>query len=212
MIVYAVADIHGRSERLARIQQVVREHRPDILVVAGDLMHRSDPEPVARCLAELDRPVLLVRGNTDPAGDMAVITAPANVTDLHLIGVCHKGFRFTGIGGTIPLPFRSRIAWREHGLLSAAAALLTPRTVLVVHPPPLGCRDRVLGRIHAGAAGVAQLIRRHRPLLVICGHIHEAVGAKQMDGTTVVNCSMGAGGGGAIIRLASVTGPEVVFP
>ncbi|MFH1984183.1 MAG: metallophosphoesterase [Pseudomonadota bacterium] len=212
MIVYAIADIHGRADRLTRIREMVREHRPDILVAAGDLMDRKDPEPVARCLGSLDLPVLLVRGNTDPAAHMAPITALPNVTDLHLSAVTRKGFRFSGIGGTVMLPLRSRIAWRERALLEAAAALLTPQTVLVVHPPPRGCRDRVLGRIHAGSSGIAELMHRHHPLMVICGHIHEAAGAKQVEGTTIVNCTMGAGGSGAIIRLASVTGPEVIFP
>jgi Icc-related predicted phosphoesterase len=212
MLVYAIADIHGRAERLERVRQTVSQCRPDLVVVAGDLMNRRGPAAVARCLGHLNRPVMLVRGNADPVAAMAAITALPNVTDLHLVRTAHKGFGFTGIGGTIPLPFRSRIAWRERALLATAAALLTPQSVLVVHPPPLGCRDRIMGRIHAGSAAVADLVHRHHPLMVICGHIHEAAGVRQMNGTSVVNCSMGAGGGGALIRLATVTGPEVVFP
>jgi Icc-related predicted phosphoesterase len=143
---------------------------------------------------------------------MASIAALPDVTDLHLTAVTAHGFRFAGIGGAIMLPLRSRIAFREKRLLTAAAALVDSRTILVVHPPPFGFRDRVLGRIHAGAAGVAKLMYQCQPLLVICGHIHEAAGIRQTAGTTVVNCSMGAGGGGALIRLSSVTGPEVTFP
>jgi Icc-related predicted phosphoesterase len=57
--------------------------------------------------------------------------------------------------------------------------------ILVSHQPPYGCGDLGLGSIELRTA-----IRRVKPKLVICGHIHDAVGRFECDGTTVYNVSV----------------------
>ena len=47
------------------------------------------------------------------------------------------------------------------------------------------------------------LLRRiAEPLLCICGHIHEMPGTEMHRKTLVINCSMGRGGGGALIEIS----------
>ena len=57
--------------------------------------------------------------------------------------------------------------------------------ILVSHQPPYGCGDLGLGSIKLRAA-----IRRVKPKLVICGHIHDGFGRFECDGTTVYNVSV----------------------
>ncbi|PKN35777.1 MAG: hypothetical protein CVU61_02860 [Deltaproteobacteria bacterium HGW-Deltaproteobacteria-19] len=68
MILYAVADIHGRKENLERIERIARERKPDVLVAAGDVATRRDAAFVLERLDALSIPVLVVRGNMDPPG------------------------------------------------------------------------------------------------------------------------------------------------
>jgi hypothetical protein len=57
--------------------------------------------------------------------------------------------------------------------------------IVVSHQPPYGCGDRGLGSHELRAA-----IRRVKPRLVICGHIHEGFGRFGCEGVTVYNVSV----------------------
>jgi len=207
--IYAAADIHGRPSRLARVAARIRRDRPDVLVLAGDLIHYRHPEAVIEFLRTQSLPVLVVRGNTDPVRHMAGIYRLPPVHDMNGTAAVFRGCRFVGIGGTFLLPFRSKVAFQERPVMSRMASLMTPGDVLIMHPPPYGCRDRVLKRFHSGSRSLTALIEAARPAVAICGHIHEQAGTGRIGDTTVVNCTMGGGGDGAIIDIQPGQPPHV---
>jgi len=181
------------------VARTVAERRPDGLIVAGDLATRRR---LAHRLADLDAlglPVYLVRGNCEGRGFDEQVKRCANLTRLTAKPIRCGKLHLSGLGGTLPLPFASRIRWREAALLGTLAP--APRAnILVIHPPPYGVLDEVLGGLHSGSRGLARWIVRHRPELVLCGHIHERPGVATLGVTTVVNCAMGRHGGGALIE------------
>jgi len=209
MRIYAVADIHGRDERLAIINSNIRHHNPDILVVAGDISNYVRPARVLAVLNALPVPVLLIRGNTDRRRLEQLIPAYPNLSALHLTSQVRHDINFVGCSGTTLLPFTSKIRFREHPVIHRLAPLLDEDSVLIVHPPPRGVRDEVFGRVHAGSPGIRTLIEAKRPRLVICGHIHERRGVTFLGATCVVNCSIGHSGGGTLIELAPSALPSV---
>jgi Icc-related predicted phosphoesterase len=60
--------------------------------------------------------------------------------------------------------------------------------VLVSHQPPV---DTVVDRAgvgkHVGSAAVRHFIERHRPMLCVSGHIHEAQGTDRIGDTLLIN-------------------------
>jgi len=199
--IYAVADIHGKPERIDRIRDQVRALKPDVLVAAGDITHYHQAGRVLSRFNRLPVLVLAVRGNSDLPHVEKLFHRFANISPLHLQPVDIRGIRFVGVSGTVLLPFRSRIRYRERHLIKRLAPLFDKRTVLVAHPPPLGVRDEVLGRFHGGSRGVFTLLSTHRPALVLCGHIHERAGWTTVGKTVVVNCAMGKNSAGAVIDI-----------
>jgi Icc-related predicted phosphoesterase len=111
------------------------------------------------------------------------------------------------MGGTLPLPFHSRLGFREADAVTRASAMLQAHSVLAVHPPPYGVRDRVLGMFHAGSRAVRRLVDSRSPALVVCGHIHEQAGVATIGRTIVVNCAMGRSSDGALIRYDGRSSP-----
>lgn len=200
MRLLAVADLHGREERMRAVTRMMAEEAPDAVVVAGDLAPGRRLVAALEALDALGRPVYLVRGNCEGGGFDAAVARYPNLTRLTAVPITRGGIHLLGLGGTLPLPFASRIIWNEAALL---ATLPPPAgsTILVVHPPPHGLLDGVLGCFHAGSRGIARWIERHRPKLVLCGHIHEQAGVAAMESTTVVNCAVGRYGGGALIEM-----------
>lgn len=200
MRIYAVSDIHGKHERLSRIQKNVAEHRPDVLVVAGDITQYGGHRPVVARLNEMGVPVLAVRGNSDwPVVDRLLDAFP-RTQSLHLKETRLGGVRFTGVSGTVPVPFRSRLRWIEGRVLDRMHGLVREHSVLVAHPPPWGTLDEVLGRFHAGCVGLRDIVMRQQPRMLICGHIHERPGTARLGRTLVVNCNMGRGLAGVMIE------------
>ena len=202
-LVYTVADIHGRPDRLEMVRANVLKYQPDVLVTAGDITSFS--RQAHSVLDEVDlmpAPVLAVRGNSDFAKVGRLLADRNNITDLHLKKVTAAGLDFVGLGGTVPVPFRNRVALREKALFERAAGLVDGETVLVAHLPPFGVLDEVFGRFHSGSRRLTRLVESRRPRLLICGHIHERPGAAFLGETLVVNCSLGQSGEGALVEVS----------
>ncbi|MBI9091309.1 MAG: metallophosphoesterase [Desulfobacterium sp.] len=199
MRIYAVADIHGKEDRLARVETAIERFQPDVAVVAGDITNYVGPSPVISRLGAMGVPVFCIGGNSDLGRVEALLSETPGTTSLHMESILFNSVNFVGISGTIPLPFRSRVCLRENRALKALAPLMTERSILVAHPPPLGTRDRVGGRFHAGSTGLRHLVNQGQPRMVICGHIHEDAGTTTLGQTIVVNCAMNRNLSGALI-------------
>jgi uncharacterized protein len=200
MRLYAVADIHGRSDQIAAIKRNLEKYRPHVLVAAGDITTFRKASFVS-ALGDLPLPVLSIRGNTDLKKVESWFALKENILFLNNRDVVLQGVHFAGVSGTIPIPFRSRIAFREQVIWNRLMPRITPQTVLIAHPPPWGCLDRVMGKYHAGCKSLEVVIRRCQPALLICGHIHEDSGMACLDKTRIVNCAMGPACDGAIIDI-----------
>ena len=209
MRIYALADIHGKPERIALIREKTADLKPDALVVAGDITNYFHSAEVIGQLNRLPVPILAIRGNTDLAKVDRLLDEHPNTSSLHLKMHEMSGVRFVGVSGTIPLPFNSRIRWREKGIFDTLAALINENAVLVVHCPPRGILDEVLGRFHAGCRRLHQLVLQQQPRLILCGHIHECPGVASIGHTTVVNCCLSRSGRGAVVEF-DLDGPVKV--
>ena len=81
MRIYAIADFHGKRVRMPIIERMVAEYRPDIVVLAGDVTRRGRPQALLEDLNGLQRPVLVVHGNSDPAALGAILEPYANLSN-----------------------------------------------------------------------------------------------------------------------------------
>jgi Icc-related predicted phosphoesterase len=209
MLLYAAADIHGRRERLACIRRHLQDHPVDLLVLAGDLTGLRGAEALIASLGRMPVPVLAVRGNSDRRQVDSLLEDHPNTQSLHLRRRVCGGVPFVGVSGTLPLPFFSRLRWRERQTLTTLATWIDATTVVVVHPPPRGVRDAVFGFGRAGSTNLRRFVMQHQPRLLLCGHIHEQAGTAAIGRTTVVNCAMGRRCAGALIWLNADGPPEV---
>ena len=86
------------------------------------------------------------------------------------------------------LPF-----WAFHAsdgaLLARSEAIPADTDILLSHGPPSGVVDKVAGGPHVGDVSLRYAIKEKQPRGVVCGHIHEARGGGEIDGTDVYNAS-----------------------
>lgn len=201
MKIYAVADIHGKSDRMAWIENVVDQHQIDLLVIAGDISGRFSIVKINEFLNKIKVKSVLVPGNADSGTFVKSLDVLTSISNLHLSHITVDGFQFYGAGGAVPIPFFAKIQWKEREILSKLESQLNSESILVTHTPPRGAGDKVLGKFSAGSNGLADLIQKTQPRLNICGHIHECDGVDYLGKTCVVNCSMGGNGKGALLDI-----------
>ncbi|MEM2870665.1 MAG: metallophosphoesterase family protein [Thermoplasmata archaeon] len=209
MRLLALADIHSSSRGADAILRMVEGHRPDALVVAGDLTSFGPAEFVRELMRRVPVPALTVPGNCDPPDvELELSREPAVNLNLRRLELC--GVAFVGLAGWQVPPALGEWGFPPHEAARRLEGLLGEGDVLITHVPPLGHVDIVPGRpyreekttvLHAGCVELARAVRRCRPALVISGHIHEARGIEEEGGTIFVNPGPAREGFGAIIEL-----------
>jgi Icc-related predicted phosphoesterase len=185
MRILAFSDLHCDEDRAERLAE--RSAEADVVVGAGDYatMHKG-LEGTIEVLSAIAAPTVLVPGNAET--DTELRQACANWPSTHVLhgqALELEGVRFFGLGGGVPpTPF----PWSFDLSEDEAAAKLEScpeGAVLVVHSPPKGYVDEVQGR-HLGSRSILEAIERKRPVLVVCGHIHQCWGGEAAIGTTPV--------------------------
>ncbi|WP_102125878.1 metallophosphoesterase family protein [Deinococcus planocerae] len=165
----------------------------DLVLAAGDL-----PGSYLEFLAsKLPVPIVYVHGNhaNEYVTEGETRVPPRGVTPAHGRVVTAAGLRVAGWGGVpryrlggegqyTPLQARwglTRLGWQARGGVD----------VLLTHAPPTGPHAGS-DYAHRGCPELAHFIARHRPRLVVHGHIHEYEGRKEeytdpATGARVVN-------------------------
>jgi hypothetical protein len=191
--ILAFTDFHGRQEAYSRASRLISTEKPDLVVVAGDLVN-FDAERGKQFLLQLagaGRPVYFVPGNMDN-GELMDWAGNSNVHPLH--GRCERmeGNCLIGLGGSPRGPFNSPFEFTETEateiLEKTVKSCRGDKLILVSHCPPKDTKiDRVSSGEHAGSVSVKEFVEKARPVLVISGHIHEAQGIDTVGLSTLVN-------------------------
>lgn len=169
----------------------------DILIHAGDFSRRGRPQEIERFadqMRALPHPVkIVIAGNHDFLFEEEPERARAMLEGLSYLedsGTEAFGLRVWGAPWQ-PVFFDWAFNLPRGEALAAKWALIPDETdILITHGPPRGILDRVDDGQHAGCADLAQAIARLRPRLHVFGHIHEAYGRIEREGTIHVNASI----------------------
>ncbi|MEM6671767.1 MAG: metallophosphatase domain-containing protein [Planctomycetota bacterium] len=169
----------------------------DVLVHAGDFTQigrEEEVEDFARFLAALPhRTKIVVAGNHDflferePGAARQMLAGVAHY--LEDSGVEAEGLRFWGS------PWQPEFGgWafnleRGPALKERWAQVPEGVDVLVTHGPPANVLDRVFNGDCVGCEDLLSALPRISPKLHVFGHIHEARGAVERNGTLFVNAS-----------------------
>jgi Icc-related predicted phosphoesterase len=194
----AVGDIHGH-ENLAAVSSDLDSLGPvDLFLLAGDTTDRNDVEAYGEVLREIrnrvSAPIAAVFGNNEYAQDHpAYVTRFADAFRVRFLqdeaAVWAAGggkVRVVGSLGSLDRPtwwqrqnaphlaeeYRRRI-----GVLDGLLAGTDPRILLTHYPPTyvtMG-QEKEAWRPELGCKALEPVLLRHRPDLVIHGHIHKGI-------------------------------------
>jgi len=201
------ADFHGNIESARRASYLVSLELPALVVVAGDLANRDArlAEQILEELSKSAQKVFFVPGNMDEPS-LANWRDTERIVCLHSRAMVHDGALFVGLGGSVMSLFKTPFEFTEAEASQALAEAIRVRSskdvVLVSHCPPKNTRlDLAGGTRHVGSEAVRRFIEERKPMLVICGHIHEAQAVDSVGQVPVVNVGPAAHGRYAWISL-----------
>jgi uncharacterized protein len=198
MRIFVISDLHGSS--MALKAALPKAESCSLILFAGDLTDFGG-EAEARALLELfgslKSKLLAVPGNCDKKGarelleseGLSVEGTSAVKTGLALIG-SGGGPRWTGI-----TPYEKPDEELARALYKGADALQSDRVgassglplIVVSHAPPKGSGADLSRGSSIGSASLAAALERLRPVLWVCGHIHESPCAAYVGRTLVIN-------------------------
>jgi len=188
------SDFHGNEVMIKRFAAEAVKENAEAMLICGDLTNFGSLKEATRLLSILSEtgvPVLFVPGNCDPPSLLGANLEDAKL--LHGEATTYGELSFIGIGGSPPTPFHTPFELSEEEIiaeLKRAAENITDyrRLILISHSPPHRTRlDRTMLNLHVGSLSVRRFIEENEPLLVFCGHIHEAKGEDKIKSTIIVN-------------------------
>lgn len=181
----------------------------DVLVHAGDLTRHgalNDVEEFDRWLGTLPhRHKIVICGNHDFCFQEQPAAARARITNA--IYLEDSGCEIDGLSfyGSPWQPWFGGWAFNLHrGEALAAVWSKIPEgvDVLITHGPPEGILDMTTRGEATGCRDLLQRVHIIKPRLHVFGHIHEAAGRLDIDGTIFVNASTQMGRGeGVVVEL-----------
>lgn len=190
MKILATADIHGAQYRLNLVLKNIERYSPDLVIICGDITQFGPGELAKNLLNQIQVETLAITGNIDTP-DIGKGIDESKATKIEMKRVVKRGIPFVGISGVDLDQFKD---FNEKKLVDETS-------VLISHVPPYGTQDKIFLGMHGGSKELREIIDKYKPRLVLCGHIHEDPGITKIGKTTVVNCSMGKRGEGAIVEI-----------
>ena len=183
MKVLAFSDLH---RRLHFVDELVRlSEEADLIVSCGDLSeYGRGLTEMAEALSRIKKPLMLVPGNNETDQQVEELCKRYGWMNLHGKTKDFGEYEFFGVGGSPPTPFDTPFELEEKSfemiLSSISSKRGSSRSILVSHSPPFGTKlDEIASGAHVGSLALRRFIERERPVLNICGHVHER--ARQED-------------------------------
>ena len=210
--ILALTDIHDKVSSLTSIlDSVLRAKQIDLITVSGDVSHFGGGEDVERVLRLIEKtgvPFCYVLGNCDPIESRNGV----NVSGKCVESACgaFSGINIIGSGGATPTPFDTPFEVSEEEIVGNVARSIseccgsgcTGPMMLLMHNPPRGeVVDRLRTGLHGGSKKLRDLILKSSPLLVQCGHIHEAPGVERIGRSVVFNPGPALRGNYALVEI-----------
>jgi predicted phosphohydrolase len=192
MQIVAISDTHGQHADL-------RLPPGDVLIHAGDVSGRGKESEIVDFLqwfaAQPHPHKIMIAGNHDfyferESEERIRPIIPPNVTYLNDSGTTVNGLR---IWGSPVSPWFFDWAFnRQRGADIQRHWNLIPADtdILITHGPVQGILDRTTRGEAVGCENLLATVQAIRPRYFICGHIHEAFGMVEKNGTTFINASV----------------------
>lgn len=178
-------DLHQKASVIDKINEMVARHGAEFVVCLGDVTDMGTVEDARSILSKIDAKVYAIPGNCDPLDFPQGISDVA--VDMHGRAEVIDGHRFVGLGGSNITIFGTPFELEEDDIYDALDGISEDGMILMTHAPSYGTLDQIPSGQSVGSPAIKDIVDQYHPILAMSGHIHEAIGIVERDGTVFVN-------------------------
>ena len=203
-----ISDFHQKRSMLEMINSRIEEYRPDFTLFLGDVTDMGTGEDAAGIIKDINSEVYAIPGNCDPRDMPDKISDVAH--NMHGKSTVIDGMHFAGLGGSNITIFGTPFELTENELYQGLKEISKKGMVLMTHVPSYGILDQIPTGQSVGSKAVKRIVDEFKPVLALSGHVHEARGVVEQDGTVFVNPGPAREGYAAIVDIKDGK-PEVIL-
>ena len=208
MKIVSLGDIHEDSGNLSLLKNELES--ADLVIATGDLTNyngKKEAEKVIEEITKYNENILAQLGNLDQPEVNDFLDEKG--INLHRNGFIRDDIGIFGVGGSNITPFNTPTEFSEDKieafLLEGLEKVKDAKfKIMVPHMPPKDTKlDVITAGAHVGSQSVRGFILKHKPDIVLSGHIHEARGTDKLEDTLIFNAGMFREGGYVMITKQS---------
>ena len=202
MRILVLSDVHGTNSGIMTSLELCLRYEPDLTVVCGDITQFGPHSWAEGYLGRIPGKTAAVPGNCDPEC-LDEAYGRSGTIDLHRRSEVIEGMTFIGAGGADYTPFNTIFEFGDDTFPKWLDPLMRENAILVTHAPAYGFLDTNQTGSHRGSRSLRRIVDRWKPILMLFGHIHEARGVVEHNGTVFVNPGPTKDGFGALVELTT---------
>jgi len=200
MKILAAGDIHGDTRLAKRLADKAVKEKAELVILCGDITHfDQSTENLIGPFVKKKKKVLLIPGNHESIATADFLAEFYGVKNIDGYYVQYKDIAIFGAGGANVGP---NIATEEQIFkkLNQSAKKIKPKLkkIMVTHVHPSKSKMEKFTQFFPGSKGVTRAIKKFKPDILLCSHVHEAEGLEEKIGNTKV---INVGREGKIINI-----------
>lgn len=187
MKILAFTDLHSSKTALRILRK--KSRKADVLACAGDFTYfEQGMRKVLEALDSFGKTIVLVNGNHEsPEKTRKECQRLKNTKYIHKAILTIGEYAFIGHGGE-GFALRSREFEQFHRKTGEKLRKLRKegkKIIFITHQPPHNTKLDYIWA-HHGNKSYRKFIDKEKPILAICGHLHETQGKHDITGRTVI--------------------------
>ena len=200
MKILASGDIHGDTRLAKKLAQRASKENVDLVILCGDLTYAEESiDNIIGPFVAKDKKVLIIPGNHETNATADTLAQLYDIKNIHGKAVKYKDVGIFGCGGANIGLFQLDEKEIYDKLAKGHKKIdYLKKKIMVTHVHPKGTKMEKFTDIFPGSEGVTRAIKKFKPDLALCSHVHEAEGIEEMIGKTKV---INVGRKGKIIEL-----------
>jgi uncharacterized protein len=179
MKILVFADLHDDRPCFEVLKE--KSKQADFILGAGDYtLFGKHLKQILNDLNSLGKPCFLIHGNHEDEKDMDLLIKEFdNIQFVHMQKATYKGINITGYGGD----GFSRVDKNAEKYFNTVDV---KGGIILFHGPPFNINQDFIYGNHVGSESYRKIIEKQKPLIVVCGHIHETFGTTDKIGETII--------------------------
>lgn len=186
MRILASGDIHGDVSLARQLADKAEKEKVDLVVLCGDLtFHEQSTDGIIGPFKEKHKKVLLIPGNHETVATADFLAELYDVKNIHGYSVRYQDVGIFGCGGA-NIGLHQLEEGEIYDLLQKGFDKIKylEKKIMVTHVHPSETKMEKFTSFFPGSDGVIKAIKKFKPDIALCSHVHEAEGIEEMVGNT----------------------------